>query len=105
MLKSVSSPADLNPSNRKRCRCWVEEVEKRLKLFIVLAFHTIFAIFLSAQTYLIIITFYVLSRQPPSLPHFGIYFSVLPNRLSLSWRENFPQLESRLIAMCGCASA
>jgi hypothetical protein len=52
--------------------------DERLKLFIGLAFHTIFVIFLSAQTYLIIIIFlYVYS--PPFLPITlpRIYSSVL----------------------------
>jgi hypothetical protein len=52
--------------------------DERLKLFIGLAFHTIFVIFLSAQTYLIIIIFlYVYS--PPFLPITSprIYSSVL----------------------------
>ena len=50
---------------------------KRLKLFIGLAFHTIFVILLSAQTYLIIIIFLCVYFSPLLFYHFSrIYSSV-----------------------------
>lgn len=49
---------------------------KRLKLFIGLAFHTIFVIFLSAQTYLIIIIFLCVYFSPLFYHFSKIYSSV-----------------------------